>query len=308
MLKNIDSKFEAYTLSYAPFPWEIEKNHDDKTVINKPGIVVSYERYRRALHKLDDFIKPNCRIIDFGIYPGCLAKVIKEFYPEISTYNGIGLGFSENFTQEMANINIKLCETELDPDYFSPKAVNPVPDEFKNADLALFMDIIEHLVNPFDALNTVYDVLADQGICILTTDNVTALSNCIRAALNGISSNVPPVRTHLYYRGDWRPHFREYAKSDLLFILGQAGFKILHHEYFSRFQGDFEIKNGNLIQHRRYAGMKGWVMRNVEKRVPHLKDHQLVILRKDKSLPRWSRDSITDNMEDWFKFRKRFDH
>ena len=60
---------------------------------------------------------------------------------------------------------------------------------------------------------------------------------------NGTSPNIHPIRSSLFYRGPWRPHFREYSKDELYFYLKYCGFRVLKHEYFERLQGDYYLKN-----------------------------------------------------------------
>jgi hypothetical protein len=44
----------------------------------------------------------------------------------------------------------------------------------------------------------------------------------------GASPNTHPVRSCLFFRGDWRPHFREFDKKELEFFLQYCGFDIIN--------------------------------------------------------------------------------
>ena len=56
----------------------------------------------------------------------------------------------------------------------------------------------------------------------------------------------------MVYRGNHRPHHKEFSKEELEFILDRCGFKIIKHEYFDRKQGDYFIdkKNNSIKNHK----------------------------------------------------------
>jgi hypothetical protein len=87
--------------------------------------------------------------------------------------------------------------------------------------------------------------------------------------------------SHYFYRGEWRPHFREFSRGELEFFLTHSGFSIVRHEFFERRQGDYYRNDrGNVVARNRYRSIKGYLQRAILEAAPPLRDHQIVVAIK----------------------------
>lgn len=302
-------KFKRFAVNYTPFPWELNEDDHQKDIKGKHSVLVSLVRYWHVLSYLNALASQGAlhSVIDIGSYPGSFIKIIRHFFGQSIAYFGVGLGFSAEYENEMKQLSGELFETELDPEFICAKKVNNWP--YSNIDCCLFLDVIEHLVNPIDCLDKINSALRMGGKLIITTDNITSLGYIVHMLRSGDSPNIPAVRSHLFYRGDWRPHFKEYSRGELLFFLEYCGFKLLKHQYFEREQGDYYLNAKNEIyKQSRYKGIRGLVHKTLARLLPHVSDHQILIAEKIISIDdlKSSRPIPTEDMAEWFAIRRSF--
>lgn len=274
-------EFERYAGSYAPFPWEIADANvvQPADVKGKPSVLVSLYRFWKVITVVEKYCPDFKAIVDVGPYPGAMIKLLRNYFRQDFAYWGIGLGLFDDYRKEMANLGGECFETELDPCFPNAAPVREWP--IRNADCVLLLDVIEHLVDPIPCLDNINRALRMGGMLILTTDNLTSFANGYQMMRYGHSPNIHPLRSSMFYRGEWRPHFREFSADELAFFLKHAGFSVVDHEYFDRRQGDYYCDaDGRVKIRERYRGIKGLVQRMVLRVAPHLKDHQIVVARK----------------------------
>jgi 2-polyprenyl-3-methyl-5-hydroxy-6-metoxy-1,4-benzoquinol methylase len=102
-------------------------------------------------------------------------------------------------------------------------------------DLILALDIIEHLHNsPREFLNKTISYLKFGGGLFIETPNLASLANRLKL-LSGKSSNSVDINSFYWNIGDFRAHFREYTRGELIFILTNQNLI------------DFEIKMLNIM-------------------------------------------------------------
>ncbi len=310
MLKNTSiESFKRFAEGYIPFPWEINEDTHHNDVRGKHSVLVSFIRYWFVLGYLESMAKSGhlTSVIDIGSYPGSFIKILRHFFGPDVAYAGVGLGFSDEYKAEMARLHGELFETELDPQFIQPKTVRDWP--FSNFDCCIFLDVIEHLVNPIDCLDKINKSLKMGGKLIITTDNITALGYIVPMLRWGESPNIAPVRSHLFYRGDWRPHFKEFSSSELTFFLEYCGFKVTKHQYFEREQGDYYLnEKGRVYCQSRYKGFKGLIRKLLFRLMPHIRDHQILVAEKIVEFGEHSvkRPTPTQDMHEWLKIRELF--
>jgi SAM-dependent methyltransferase len=301
--------FKKFAEDYVPFPWEIDNETHQKDVKGKHSVLGNLIRYWHVVGYLES-ISHQSRVesvIDIGSYPGTFIKILKHFLGKNVRYTGVGLGFSDEYKLEMEKLGGTLFETELDPEFVQPKIVKDWP--FSDVDCCIFLDVIEHLVNPIDCLDRINKSLRMGGQLIITTDNITALGYIVPMLRRGESPNIPPLRSHLFYRGDWRPHFKELSRSELAFFLEYCGFKLGEHQYFEREQGDYYFNDkGRVYRQSRYKGFKGLIRKILLRYLPHLRDHQILVATKAVELEDQvkKRPVATQDMHEWLKMRERF--
>ena len=56
--------------------------------------------------------------------------------------------------------------------------------------------------------------------------------------------------------GDWRPHFREYSRSDLFQLLEWAGFEVVEHNFYETKFGEYTNVNGKLLREKKKSSLK----------------------------------------------------
>lgn len=310
MKNNVSiESFTKYAEEYIPFSWELNEESHQKDIRGKHSVLVSLIRYWYVLGYLESMSRNGQlrSVMDIGSYPGSFIKILRKFFGKEVEYVGIGLGFSEEYTSKMETFNAKLFETEIDPDFIQPKPVKDWP--FSNIDCCLFLDVIEHLTNPIDCLDKINNSLIMGGKLIVTTDNITALGYIVPMLRRGESPNMHPIRSHLFYRGDWRPHFKELSRAELVFFLEYCGFRLIEHQYFEREQGDYYLDDkGHVSRRSRYKGIKGLIRKMLFKYIPHLRDHQILIAEKVVEFSDQSskRPAPTHDTREWLKLRESF--
>ncbi|MEI6300049.1 MAG: methyltransferase domain-containing protein [Betaproteobacteria bacterium] len=301
--------FTSFAEAYSPFPWECNETSHQDDIRGKHGVLISLVRYWQVVGCLESIAAntPLSSVMDIGSYPGSFIKIIRKFLGNDVEYAGIGLGFSDEYKSEMHKLGGKLFETELDPDFIQAKLVRDWP--FSGIDCCMFLDVIEHLVNPVDCLDRINKALRMGGKLIITTDNITALGCIVPMLRRGESPNIHPLRSQLFYRGDWRPHFKEFSRAELIFFLEYCGFRLIEHRYFEREQGDYYFDGKGRVRRRsRYRGLKGLIRKMLFRYIPHLRDHQILIAEKifefsDQAL---IRPTPTSDLNEWSRLRESF--
>ena len=107
----------------------------------------------------------------------------------------------------------------------------PVPEG--RFDVVIFAEVFEHLrVSPLRALVEIRRMLKPDGLLLLTTPNIARLSN-ILSLLRGrnILEAFPDDDTGLDHITDHVAHIREYTMSELLGLIGRAGYRIIKRTY-----------------------------------------------------------------------------
>src|SRR3989339_514478 len=159
------------------------------------------------------------------------------------------------------------------------------------------IDVVEHLANPIHALDEANRCLKKEGHIIITTDNITNFWNFL-STIFGRSPLPPPILTNMFYMGDWRPHYREYAKDDLIWIIRNSGFEIVEHMYFDRRQGEYMVGDGKVIRKKekekhddtglnifklircKAGRLLGGLFFQLFNVFPHFRNHQIVVAKK----------------------------
>ena len=148
------------------------------------------------------------------------------------------------------------------------------------------------------------------GYLIITTDNITNFLYIADMLRKGRSPNVHPVLSSMIYKGNHRPHHKEYSKEELNFILNRCGFEIVKHEYFDRKQGDYFIdkKSNSIKKHKIKKKLKNIIfelIKNTGFLIPHLRNHHIILAKKIKNINELTQvRKTTTSMQEWFEIRK----
>jgi len=304
-------KYKEFVLNYKPFEWEVETSEFRENFKGKHTFISSFIRFYKVflyLEKLKEKDLKDPKILDIGAFPGNMPILSKEIFEKMSEYFAIGLDLDKKFIKKMQELNVKCIDTEIDPQF--PDAKKIIEWNIKDFDVCLLLDTIEHLVDPTFCLDQINKSLKNGGYLIVTTDNITNFLYIADMLRKGRSPNVPPMLSSMVYRGNHRPHHKEFSKEELEFILNRCGFKIIQHEYFDRKQGDYFIdkKNNTIKKHKVKKKIKNIiyeVIKNTGFLIPHLRNHQILLAKKIRSFDEINQNRrTTASREEFLEMRK----
>ena len=235
--------YEQFVINYKPFEWEVRDYDFRETMRSKHSFLMSFIRFYKVNNYLDILLNEknlkNPKIVDVGSFPGNMVLLSKKIFSNISEYYSVGLDLDKKFIEKMKELSVSCINTEIDPKFTEPKET--VDWNLKNFDICYLLDTIEHLVDPIFCLDQINKTLKIDGYLLITTDNITNFLYIADMLRKGKSPNIHPMLSSMVYRGNHRPHHKEYSKEELIFILNRCGFDVVKHEYFDRKQGDFFI-------------------------------------------------------------------
>jgi SAM-dependent methyltransferase len=177
---------------------------DDETAIS-----IDSGRFQRSLKMIGE-IKGKL-IYEIGPYPGTGLY----WYGEHSKMLGIGRG-DDGFSDKFREAGHDFLSFDLEGN-------ECVSDNYKNnADILLFMEVIEHLRLPMRALNHIVDMAKPGSILYLTTNNASYFGNILKLLLQKCPLD-SVASEGSFYPG----HMRFYHYEELAKILESLNFRIL---------------------------------------------------------------------------------
>ena len=304
--------YEQFVINYQPFEWEIDHSDFRETMKAKHSFLKSFIRFYKVNLYLEQIVKEenlkNPKIIDIGSFPGNMVMLTRKIFNNISEYSSIGLDLDEKFIEKMKEYNVKCINTEIDPNFPDSKKI--IEWNLKNYDVCYLLDTIEHLVDPTFCLDQINKSLKADGYLLITTDNITNFLYIADMLRKGTSPNVHPILSSMVYRGNHRPHHKEFSKEELIFILKRCGFEVIRHEYFDRKQGDYFIdKEKNCIKKHKVKRNIKYILHTIIKNtgflISHLRNHHIILAKKIKNIDEIiQKRVITTSMEEWMEIRK----
>jgi SAM-dependent methyltransferase len=194
---------------------------------------------------------------------------------------------------------------------FTYQAVAPDPSHAdapevsaKDADCALFLDVIDLLSNPIPYLDAINRALRPGGTLVLMTNNLTALPRAYRMLVWGQSPNAHPAQPRLSLQGKLRAPLREFSAGELAFFLRLSGFEIAEHRYFQREGGDYrQAHDGTIVKASWVDVIKAWPHHFIMRIAPHFADRQLVVATKTEPYEDVvkQRPQPTSSMSEWLR-------
>ncbi len=307
-MKEIKKEYIKFVLNYKPFTWEVRKKDKRENIKNKHSFEIGFIRFFKVfelLKKLNTrFSKP--KIIDVGAFPGNMIKLSKEVFNDYNDYTAVGLDLDKEFVDKVKKYDVKCIDTEIDPNF--PDAKNTKAWNLNNFDICYLLDTIEHLVDPIFCLEKINKSLKPGGYLIITTDNITNFFYIFRMITKGDSPNVHPILSSMFFKGNHRPHNKEYSKGELKFLLNHTGFEIERHEYFDRMQGEFSILNNKLKKNNLNLSIKGiikFLLKKIFYFFPHFNNHQIILAKKIENIDEMTRPGPTSSEEKWMELRQK---
>ena len=102
-------------------------------------------------------------------------------------------------------------------------------------DLVIFIDVIEHLLNPAFVLKEIHNLLKPDGILIVSTDNVFYIRNFFKYILQ--SYGILKIKTHIWHDLDrfyaWNQHLYTWQMDTLYTLLKVSGFELINNHFSS---------------------------------------------------------------------------
>jgi 2-polyprenyl-3-methyl-5-hydroxy-6-metoxy-1,4-benzoquinol methylase len=120
---------------------------------------ITIKRYHEILDSFEPYRKTN-KLIDVGCGIGYFLETAKERGWEV-----YGTEFTDEAIQKCSEKGIKMEKGILDPE-------NYMPEEF---DIITSFEVIEHINNPIDELNSFHKLLRKGGLVYVTTPNFNSL-------------------------------------------------------------------------------------------------------------------------------------
>ena len=166
------------------------------------------------------------------------------------------------------------------------------------------------MVNPIYCLDQINKSLKIDGHLLITTDNITNFLYIADMLRKGKSPNVHPVLSSMVYRGNHRPHHKEFSKEELEFILKRCGFRVIKHEYFDRKQGDYFIdrEKNSIKKHKikkKIENILYELIKNTGFLISHLRNHHIILAKKIKNIDEVIKNrKITHSKKEFLEIRK----
>lgn len=172
----------------------------------------------------------HSKILDLGCGNGIYTKKIMKLVTATEAY---GIDIKQTSLKEAEKRGITGIRADLNTDRL------PFDDDY--FDLIIFLDVIEHLLNPDNALKEAYRVLKSRGHFIIMTPNLSSWMNRIYL-LFGYQPPDSEVSTIIKFGNPWRGgfasgHIRPFTARALKELLVYHGFIVKHIQSFSHNKG-----------------------------------------------------------------------
>lgn len=177
--------------------------------------------FEGVLSLVDEYFKLGS-VLELGPYPYHLTYLLND-----KGYDVIGLDINPNrdagaVGQHAASVaDIRECDIERD--------TFPVDDD--SVDNVLFTEVLEHLrINPLHTLREIKRVLKPDGRLLMTTPNLTSITNIDSYLSTGMITDIYDAFETLETRGHMG-HVREYTAAEVRSLLEQTGFNVQSQQY-----------------------------------------------------------------------------
>ncbi|MFX0202252.1 MAG: class I SAM-dependent methyltransferase [Candidatus Hodarchaeota archaeon] len=184
-------------------------------------IIDNFGRIVETVRVLDQYLQPNDRLLDLGIYPGHIAVMLAKKM-KVRVF-GIALTTSEVFQRKIKKNQVDIIKLDLDR--------QDISFGDRTFQVVLCSEVVEHLDSPSHLIKEAYRILVDSGILVLTTPNIARIRNRISFCFHGISPNIcPPGEYNPFSSHEWL-HFREYTLDEIKKLLLENRFRVAEAKY-----------------------------------------------------------------------------
>lgn len=205
-------------------------------------------------------------ILDVGFFPGNIGQALRDA-GFTGRLDGLGLlngRKAEEFQPPYDHLHVQ----EIDPFHGT---VGPL-DLGRKYDLILGLEIVEHLIDPLPFFRLIAANLADDGVALITTPNVSSFGAACRLLL-GRSNHESFERSVFTWKSDWRAHIRLYDRGELIRFGDLHGLMTVQHAYFTSVAFSSERRK-----------RLGWLLRRVTSAlVPRWREDQWIVYRHNRA-------------------------
>lgn len=166
--------------------------------------------YKNTRHDIVKNILPSgYRYLDIGCWTGdsTLSYGVSKKFKEVCA---VEISEEAALEARKKGLNVLICDINFDK--------LPYPDNY--FDCITFIDVIEHLIEPYHIMSEIRRVLGSHGILIIGTVNITSLSNRLRVAFG----HRPRTSFDVGWDGG---HLLYFTPRDLNNLLASVGFKLI---------------------------------------------------------------------------------
>jgi SAM-dependent methyltransferase len=168
------------------------------------------------VHLAVALLEEDTRILDVGAGGGGAATIMH------------GLLNADVYCVDIAHQNVETCRSLGFPAYAVDVENEPLPFVDSFFDAVVFLEVIEHLFDPYVALSEIRRVLKPTGRLIVSTHNALNIVRRFWFLLGRINP------TSDVSREEMGPHIRLYSPAILTRVLGKSGFAIIRDASYFR--------------------------------------------------------------------------
>ena len=166
-------------------------------------------------------LNKGIRVLDIGCGNGSLSKIAESKFQEVHGCDIALTALQEARIRGMRTICVDL------------NTIIPLPYQDESFDAITCLEVLEHVLDPFNLLKDLHRVLRPKGQVLLTTPNIRYFRNLCKLIFEG---KFPHTTTDSFVWGGGHVHY--FTRKDLAFLLQKAGFERiefhLNQEQFTR--------------------------------------------------------------------------
>lgn len=200
------------------------------------------KRYVRMAESISARLPKGATILDVGSHYLHSSIILNELGYELYAVDVSAFWEIEFIQQRIEAYNIQgVAEDDLE----SFESIKDWSDRF---DCVLFTEIMEHITfNPVLFWTRIYHVMKEGGFIYVTTPNVFALPNVIRAfknilSLKGIGIRVQDVFDHVTYGHHWKEYSKREMKEYFKMLSNDFGVECRYFSYIKMRKGSFRSR------------------------------------------------------------------
>lgn len=171
-----------------------------------------------------ELFPPPAAVLDIGAHNGFATRIFAEVGYSATACDAIDIVDRQNLLEEFDTDFVKSNLNDPDPlSEFDPESF----------DIVFMGEIFEHILNsPKRLLENVSNILAEDGLLLLTTPNPSTLANAVRLVkgssfLRGVKSFTNTTKfENCEVTADPTIHYREYTTDELTSLISDVGLEV----------------------------------------------------------------------------------